>query len=171
MELTPIGPERTLSQMLVDGELDALFVPQEPPILHERDDIRRLFPDYKAVEKDYFARTGIFPIMHVVVIRREVYERNRWIAGSLYKAFCEAKTLAYEGFTDSSALRYMSPWLIQHAEQARELLGDDFWSYGLDVNREVLGKFLEYHHAQGLSPRLLDVDELFAPETLESFVI
>ena len=172
LDITAIPADRTLAEMLHTGEIDAFYGPRIPSSFYRGDGrVRRLFPDPVAAEKDYFARTGIFPIMHVVAIRREVYEANRWIAQSLLKAFSRARDLAYEAFLDASALRFMSPWLIQHAEADRALLGEDFWSYGLEPDRRVLATFLRYHHAQGLSPRLLAPEELFAPEALESFVI
>lgn len=172
LDVTPIPEDRTLADMLHTGEIDAFYGPRIPSSFHRGDGrVRRLFADPVAVEKDYFARTRIFPIMHIVVIRRELYEAHRWIAQSLVKAFTQAKDLAYEALLDSSALRFMSPWLIQHAECDRALLGDDFWSYGLNANRRVLERFLTYHCAQGLSPRPLTPDELFAPESLESFVM
>lgn len=171
-DLSAIPADRTLADMLHTGEIDAFYGPRMPSSFHAGDGrVRRLFSDPVAAEKEYFARTGIFPIMHVVAIRREVYEANRWIAQSLYKAFTQAKNLAYDAFLDSSALRFMSPWLIQHAEADRALLGEDFWSYGLEPNRRVLETFLRYHHAQGLSPERLHPDDLFAPESRESFVI
>lgn len=171
-DLSAIPADRTLADMLHTGEIDAFYGPRIPSSFHRGDGrVRRLFADPVAAEQDYFARTGIFPIMHVVVIRREVYEANRWVAQSLNKAFLQAKNVAYDALRDTSALRFISPWLIQHAEADRALLGEDYWSYGLDANRHVLAAFLRYHHAQGLSPRLLDPEELFVPEALESFVI
>jgi ABC-type nitrate/sulfonate/bicarbonate transport system substrate-binding protein len=171
-DITAIPPDRTLTDMLHTGEIDAFYGPRIPTSFYRGDGrVRRLFTDPMAAEKEYFARTRIFPIMHVVALRRDVYEADRWIAQSLYKAFTRAKNMANGAFLDASALRFMSPWLIQHAEADRALLGDDFWSYGLDANRRVLDTFLGYHHAQGLSPRRLSPEELFAPETLESFVI
>ncbi|HEY0889089.1 MAG TPA: hypothetical protein VGE38_05695 [Nocardioides sp.] len=171
-DLSAIPADRTLADMLHTGEIDAFYGPRIPSSFHAGDGrVRRLFSDPVAAEKEYFARTAIFPIMHVVAIRRDVYEADRWIAQSLYKAFTRAKDLAYDAFLDSSALRFMSPWLIQHAEADRALLGEDFWSYGLEPNRRVLETFLRYHHAQGLSPKCLRPDDLFAPESRESFVI
>ena len=171
-DIAPIPADRTLADMLHTGEIDAFYGPRVPSSFHRGDGrVRRLFEDPVAVEHDYYARTGIFPIMHVVVVRREVYDAHRWIAQSLLKAFTRAKDLAYDALRDASALRFMSPWLIQRAEADRALLGEDFWSYGLPANRGVLETFLGYHHEQGLSPRLLDPEELFAPESLESFVI
>ncbi|MFI5614473.1 ABC transporter substrate-binding protein [Amycolatopsis sp. NPDC051903] len=163
---------RTLSELLASGEIDALQSPRIPSSFGAGDGrVARLFPDTVAAEKEYYAATGIFPIMHVVVLRREVYERHPWVAQSLTKALTAAKNEAYERIYDASALRFMEPWFNQHVEDARRLLGDDYWSYGLDANRHVLDLFLRYHHEQGLSSRLRTAGELFAPESTESFVI
>jgi 4,5-dihydroxyphthalate decarboxylase len=172
LDIRPIPAGATLSRMLADGELDALQTPRVPSSFSSGDGrVRRLFDDVVAVERDYYAATGIFPIMHVVVLRSDVYERHRWIAQSLYKACVAARNEAYRRVYDASALRFMEPWLIQHIEQSRELLGDDFWSYGLSSNEKVLDVFLRYHHEQGLSKRRYDPADLFAPETAEAFVI
>jgi hypothetical protein len=172
LDIRPIPAGATLSQMLADGELDALQTPRVPSSFSSGDGrVRRLFDDVVTVERDYYAATGIFPIMHVVVLRSDVYERHRWIAQSLYKACVAARDEAYRRVYDASALRFMEPWLIQHIEQSRELLGDDFWSYGLSSNEKVLDVFLRYHHEQGLSKRRYDPADLFAPETAEAFVI
>jgi 4,5-dihydroxyphthalate decarboxylase len=170
--LRPIGPDQTLSGMIAEGEIDALHTARAPSTFFSRPDaVRRLFPDYVAAERDYFARTRIFPIMHVVVIRREVYEANPWVAQSLFKAFEQSKRLVYDDLAISAALKTMLPWQIAAVEEARSLLGPDWWSYGFAPNRHVLDTFLRYHHEQGLSPRRLEPEELFAPETLESFKI
>lgn len=167
-----IPADRTLSSMLVEGEIDALYAPRIPRPFAEGDPrVGRLFVDAVRAEKAYFATTGIFPIMHLVVIRRDVYDRHPWVAQSLYKAFVRAKAEALEGLYDSSALRFMLPWLNQHLEEARMVLGADYWSYGLQANHDVLATFLGYHHDQGLSPRRLQPDELFAPESTEAAVI
>ena len=133
--------------------------------------VRRLFADPVAAEKEYFAATGIFPIMHVVVVRRDVYERHPWVAQSLTKALHLAKRAAVDNIYDSSALRFMLPWLIPAVEEARALMGDDYWSYGLAANEATLSTFLRYHHEQGLSRRRYEPKELFAPEATEEFVI
>ncbi len=170
VESAPQG--RTLSQMLVDGELDALCTPRIPrPFATGDPRVRRLFPDVVAAERDYFVATGIFPIMHVVVVRRDVYERYPWVAQSLTKAFRLAKDRAMEALYDTSALRFMLPWLVPDLEFARQLLGEDYWSYGLDGNEHVLATFLRYHREQGLSAPGLAPHELFAPESLEAAVI
>lgn len=171
-DITRIAPHQTLSAMLVEGEIDALYTPRIPGPFVARDPrVHRLFPDTVATEKEYFADTGIFPIMHVVVVRRDVYDRHRWVAQSLYKALALAKQEALASLYDTSALRFMLPWLSQDLEQTRTLLGEDYWSYGLHANYDTLATFLRYHHEQGLSPRLLSPEHLFAPESTESFVI
>lgn len=172
IRVSPIGPTQTLSQMLYEGELDALYTARTPSSFLRGDGkVRRLFENYVEVERAYFRQTGIFPIMHVVVMRREVYEANRWIAQSLTKAFIAAQRLAYQDLQETAALKTMLPWLSAHVEDARRELGDDWWSYGLEKNWKVLETFTRYHHEQGLSPRKLDPAELFAPESLEAFRI
>ena len=172
LEIRPIPAGATLSQMLANGEIDALYTPRVPSPFRDRDPrVTRLFDDVVAVEKEYFAATGIFPIMHVVVIRRDVYERHRWVAQSLYKACQTARDDAYARIYDSSALRFMEPWLIQHLEESKQLLGQDYWSYGLAENEKALDVFLRYHHEQGLSRKRYEPADLFAAETSEAFVI
>ncbi len=172
VRISRIPEGRTLSAMLAEGEIDALYTPRIPsPFVSKDPRVRRVFADVVAAEKEYHAATGIFPIMHVVVVRRDVYERYPWVAQSLYKALLLAKREALANLYDSSALRFMLPWLNQHLEQAKDLLGEDYWSYGLDANVETLATFLRYHHEQGLSRRMLRPEELFAPESTESAVI
>lgn len=172
IRVEPIDATRTLSQMLAVGEIDALYSPRIPsPFAHGDPRVARLFPDVVQAEKDYFAATGIFPIMHVVVLRRDVYEAHPWVAQSLMKAFFRAKAEVFDRLYDSSALRFMLPWLNQYLEETRDLLGDDYWSYGLQGNREALDTFLRYHHEQGLSQRRVRPEELFAPESTEMFLI
>lgn len=172
-EVSAIPADATLSEMLYAGEIDALLSPRIPSSFGRRDGrVERLFPDTVAAEKTYFAATGIFPIMHVVVLRRAVYQRHRWVAQSLTKALTEAKERAYARIYDASALRFMEPWLNMHLEEARALLGQDYWSYGLGGrDRHTLATFLRYHHEQGLSRTPRTPEQLFAPESLESFVI
>jgi len=172
IKLRRIGPEQTLSRMLADGELDALVTARSPSTFHkEPDKVKRLFPNYVEVEKDYYRRTKIFPTMHTVVIRRDVYAKNPWVAQSLYKAFAEAKAKAYRLYDQTAALPAMVPWLVAELEEARREMGEDWWPYGLEPNRKVLETFLRYHHEQGLSQRRFAPDELFARETLKSFKV
>ena len=172
IRLKAIPGEKTLSRMLADGELDALVTARAPSTFHkEPDKVKRLFPNYVEVEKEYYRRTKIFPTMHTVVIRRDVYAKNPWIAQSLTKAFTEAKMRAYELYGQTAALPAMLPWLVSHMEDIRKEMGDDWWPYGLEPNRKALETFLRYHHEQGLSKRLFKPEELFARETLASFKV
>jgi 4,5-dihydroxyphthalate decarboxylase len=172
LSISRIPEDRTLAAMLAEGEIDALCTPRVPsPFAAGDPRVRRVFPDVIAAEKEYYAATGIFPVMHVVVIRRDVYDRHRWVAQSLYKALLAARDAAYENLYDTSALRFMLPWLTPQLEEARALLGRDYWSYGVEGNRETLETFLRYHHEQGLSSRRWRPEEIFAPESLESAVI
>lgn len=167
-----IGPQQTLSQMLRDGEIDALYTARMPSSFARGDGrVKRLFENYVDVERQYFRDTRIFPIMHTVAIRRDIYDANRWVAQSLVKAFAQAQRRAYDDLHETAALKTMLPWLTAHLEDARREMGDDFWPYGLAANRATLETFLRYHFEQGLSKRLLRPEELFAPESLESFKI
>jgi 4,5-dihydroxyphthalate decarboxylase len=125
--------------------------------------VRRLFPDYRAAEQDYYRRTGIFPIMHAVGIKRELLERHPWLAASVYKAFMQAKRLADAEFVEITALKIGLPWVAFEFDATREVMGEDFWSYGLDGNRKTLEAMARYSFEQGLAVRLLSVDEMFAP--------
>lgn len=170
--LETIGLAKTLSAMLAAGEIDALYSARVPSTFtNGGGKVRRLFENYPAIEQDYFSRTGIFPIMHVIAIRRDVYERSPWIAQSLLKAFSRAKEIAFDQLSDSGALFCMLPWLARHLAETRDVMGADFWPYGLERNTRTLETFLRYSYEQGLSKRLLKPEEIFAPESLESFRI
>ena len=171
IRVQPIGAMQTLSAMLASGEIDALYTARMPSTFANGGGVRRLFEDFPQVEAQYFRDTGIFPIMHTVVIRRDVYEQHHWVAQSLYKAFVAAQRQNYDDLYVTAALKASLPWLTAHVEETRALMGDDFWPYGLDRNRRTLETFLRYHHEQGLSKRLLQPEQLFAPEAMESFKI
>ena len=172
IKVQPIGENETLSAMLRDGGIDALYTARMPSTYRTAPDrVKRLFESYVEVEQAYYRKTRIFPIMHTVVIRRALYEQHPWIAMSLYKAFVQAQREAYDDLYVTAALKTMLPWLTRHVEEARALMGDDYWSYGFAPNREVLDTFLRYHHEQGLSKTRLQPEQLFAPETMESFKI
>jgi 4,5-dihydroxyphthalate decarboxylase len=171
VRIEPIPAGETLAAMLGDGRIDAFQGPRVPSSFVPGGPVRRLFADPVAAEKQYFADTGIFPIMHVVALRRDVYEKHPWVAQTLTKALLLAKQRAAAELYDSSALRFMLPWLIPGLEETRALLGEDYWSYGLEANRHVLETFLRYHSEQGLSRRQYAPEELFAPEATEAFVI
>jgi len=172
IKVQPIGPGQTLSRMLAEGDIAALQTARMPSSYLAGDGrVRRLFDDYVEVERDYYRRTRIFPIMHTVVIRRELYRQYPWVAQSLFKAFCAAQRETYADLAQTAALKAMLPWLTAHLEDTRREMGEDFWPYGFAPNRATLETFLRYHHEQGLSKRRLAPEELFAPETLESFRI
>jgi 4,5-dihydroxyphthalate decarboxylase len=134
--------------------------------------VRRLFPDARAAEENYYRQTQIFPIMHVVAIRREVYQRSRWLARSLVKAFAQARDLAFSGLDETASLPYVLPWVYQEIGRVRALMGDNYWSYGLTTaNRIVLGTFLRYAREQGLAKDDIEPGDLFAPETRDALAI
>ncbi len=170
IKVQSIPHDKTLSQMLRDGEIDALHTARAPST-YDGVNVVRLFENYPEVEREYWRKTRIFPIMHTVAIRREVYEKNRWIAQSLFKAFAEAQRRTYEDLRETAALKSMVPWLTSVIDDTRREMGDDYWPYGLDANRDTLSTFLRYHHQAGLSKTLLKPEDLFAPETLEAFKI
>jgi 4,5-dihydroxyphthalate decarboxylase len=160
-----LPPGATLEGMLEAGALDALLSIYIPSLFLEGSPrIARLFPNFKEVEQDYYRRTRIFPIMHVVVLRADVYKDHPWAARSIYQAICAAKDLAVTGLYDTDALQLSLPWLLDHVEEAWRVLGHDFWSYGLEPNRPTLAALGRFVHEQGLSPRTVVPDELFAPD-------
>jgi 4,5-dihydroxyphthalate decarboxylase len=160
ISVEPIGPGKTLSTMLAEGELDAIYSASQPSCLGRVPGIRHLFENFVDVEKDYYRRRRIFPIMHTVVIRRAVYERHPWIARSLTKAFTEALRLAYEDLRHRNALKVMLPWLAEHLESTVDVLGEGYWDYGLEANRHVLETFARYSRQQGLASRVRTAEEI-----------
>src|SRR5215467_3014254 len=173
VQVTGCPEGRTLADMLVTGELDALYTPRVPrPYLAGDPRVGRLFPDARAAEESYYRQTQIFPIMHVVVIRREVYQRSRWLASSLVKAFTQARDLAFSGLDETASMPYVLPWVYQEIGRVRALMGDDYWSYGLNpANLLVLSTFLRYAREQGLADDGIEPEDLFAPETRDELAI
>lgn len=170
--LHPIPGDKTLSAMLANGEIDALITARAPAsFFQNHPDVGRLWPDYKEVEMDYFKRTKLFPIMHTVAIKQEVYDASPWVAQSLYKAFCEAKQLSHEFLTKLSHLRYMLPWLIPDYNQTIAVMGEDYWPYGVEANRVALEAITQYSYEQGLSSHKFALEELFASSTYEEFKV
>jgi 4,5-dihydroxyphthalate decarboxylase len=170
ISIRSIPPHATLNQMLKDGELDALVTARPPSSFQEHNSsVIRLFKDYKADEIAYYRKTGIFPPMHCVALRRDVYERDRWMARSLYKAFVEAKKLASFENMFMGHLLVSLPFLHHYVEETAQIFGDkDPWVYGIDENRKTVETLVQYSHEQGLIPRRYAIEELFAPETLDS---
>ena len=162
----------TISQLLADGKIDGFIAPR-PPMLPAggHPHIGWLFSDPVAAAKDYFKRTKIFPIMHLLGIRRELAEQNPWLPAAALKAFEKAKAAAIGHLRDTSATKVTLPFVEESFKAARELMGDDFWAYGVEPNRKTLETFLRRHHGEGLSARLVSVDEMFHPSTYESFKI
>jgi 4,5-dihydroxyphthalate decarboxylase len=172
IRIEPIGDDRTLAQMLVSGEIDALYTPRTPaPFAQGRPEVRRLFPDPAREEERYFSRTRVFPIMHTVVLRRALYQEHRWLARAFFKAFEQARRRAMDGIDETATVKYMVPWLAEEVARTRRVIGEDYWPYGAAPNQPCLETFLRYSFEQGLAGRLLTPAELFAPETLEEFVI
>lgn len=168
--VSSIAPGKCLSHMLAKGEIDAIYTAPQPST-YDKDKVVRLFPNFKQVEADYYKRTGIHPIMHVVVIKREVYEKNPWVAKNLMKAFAKSMALAREDIAERAALAFMLPWLEDHLDETRELMGDNYWVDGFDANRHVIDKFCQYSFDQGLARKRFQPEELFAKETLETFAV
>ena len=170
MEEAPQG--RTISQLLQEGEIDAFIAPRVPGVAGKRPaNVGWLFPDPVAAGRDYYQRTGIFPIMHVTGVRRTLVEQHPWLPAAVLKAFEQAKTKCLEELEDTATAKCTLPFVEEQLRAARELMGRDFWSYGLAPNRKVLESFLRHHHAQGLSSRRVTPEELFHPSTHETFTI
>jgi 4,5-dihydroxyphthalate decarboxylase len=162
-------PGSTLGDLLVAGSIDALFAPHTPEVFHARRlEVVRLWPDHRKVETDWYRRTGLFPIMHLVVIRRDVYEAEPWIARSLFKAFCEAKARAMARLRFTGTLAAMVPWLVAEFEAAQDLFGKRYWPYGVEANRPELETAIRWARGQGIARRDLTIEELFASETLDA---
>lgn len=162
--------EATLNDMLVNGQIDGFIGPRWTRCFDEGHPlVSRLFDDSIAVASEYFQRTGIFPIMHLVGIRRSLVDQHPWLPGALIKAFSEAKDIAQEALNDTSATKVSMPFVEDNLKIVKELMGDDFWSYGVQKNVNVLEAFCEMHFEQGLSPRKLSVDELFHPSAYEAY--
>jgi 4,5-dihydroxyphthalate decarboxylase len=160
LDFVPEGD--TLERMMVEGRLDALLSIYIPKLFEEGwEGIERLFPDFKAAEKDYYARTGIFPIMHTIALRADVVRDHPWVPASLYAAFCEARDIALEGLWDTDALRLALPWLIDHVEEAWRVFGKDSWAYGMKANRPALEALGRYVHEQHFSPRVVRPEEIW----------
>jgi 4,5-dihydroxyphthalate decarboxylase len=153
---------QTLEAMFDAGELDALlslYIPQS--FLERKPHVARLWPNFKEVEQDYYRRTKIFPIMHTVVLRKDVHAAHPWAAANLYRAFCAARDIAIDGLYDTDALRVALPWLIDHVEENWRVFGKDFWPYGIEANRPTWTAIGQYVHEQGLAPRAVLPEELF----------
>jgi 4,5-dihydroxyphthalate decarboxylase len=168
VDIQPIGDDKTLVGMLRDGELDALFTARAPSsFVNGEPHIARLFPNTRAAEQAYYKKTGLFPIMHLVGIRKTLAEKYPWLATSVYKAFCEAKARAMIDLRDVNALMVTLPWLEAETNETMALMGEDFWKYGIAENLPEIEALTQYIHEQGLADRKVKVEELFHPSTFE----
>jgi 4,5-dihydroxyphthalate decarboxylase len=164
-----IKPGQTLSDMLASGEVDAALLHQVPACFTaETTGAKRMFPDYKRAEIEYYRRTGIHPIMHCVVLRKDVYRNNPWALKSLYKALLSSRQKTIEALSDNGALSAMVPFLPSAMDETREIFGENFWPYGIKANRATLEKLVLYAYQQGLTRRLLSIDELFGENLQDS---
>jgi 4,5-dihydroxyphthalate decarboxylase len=168
LDLQTLPAGETLVGALREGKLDALFTARAPSsFLNGEPHIARLFPDTRAAEKAYFQKTGLFPIMHLVGLRRDLSESHAWLPVSLYKAFLEAKALAMTDLLDVNALMVTLPWLTAEAADTMAVMGRDFWKYGVHENLPEIEALTSYAHEQGLTDRKVKVEELFYPSTFE----
>jgi 4,5-dihydroxyphthalate decarboxylase len=165
IEQAPPGTE--LGDMLEAGELDFLMTANNPLSFRRgAPNVKRLFPNYIEMEKDFYKRTQIYPIMHTVVIRRDIYERDPWIAMSMYKALCQAKDYACRWIMEGGSAKVTSAWLQPLIEEEQSIIGKDWFPYGILKNRPTLDAMLEYIYEQGLAHRRLKIEDLFVPSTL-----
>ena len=167
IDLQPIPNDETLAQQLDEGKIDGLISALAPSCFKRNPMVRRLFTDYRAVEEDYFRRTGIFPIMHVVGIRKSLLEKHPWLAVNTYLAFLEAKRICYRDMEKIGHVFTTLPWPVEELERARELMGDDFWSYGVQQNAREIEAVTRYAYEQKLTPRRLTAEDLFVPSTFD----
>jgi 4,5-dihydroxyphthalate decarboxylase len=166
-----IPEDRTLSEMLDTGEIDAVITPLLPSVYSPRAPrVRRLFPNFREVERAYYKKTGIFPIMHTVVIKTSLYEKHPWVAQSLYKAFRNSRDEAIRRLHDTNALRISLPWVVAEAEESEVTFTDgDFWPYGVEPNRKTIQALIDYLRQQDLLERDVKIEELFAANTFDMY--
>jgi 4,5-dihydroxyphthalate decarboxylase len=154
---------KSLNQLLEDGGIDAMITASIPEPYGRNPSIERLFPNFREVEAEYFRRTKIFPIMHVLAIKRSVYEQHPFVATSLFNACCEARAMAIAKMRDVGALRFMLPWMVADFHEIDQVFGNEFWPYGVDENRPTLDALLTYLYEQAMISRRVSIEELFVP--------
>ena len=164
------GPNDTLNQMLADGEIDGFIGPRWPKCFNEgHPHVGRLFSDSISAAESHYQQTGIFPIMHVLGVRRTLAAEHPWLPGALLKGFSQAKAIAQAALNDTSAAKVTMPFVEDNLDRAKRLIGPDYWSYGIPENAKVLDAFFDLHFRQGLSPRRVTIEEAFHPATLEVY--
>lgn len=162
------GGQGSLEEALLNGAIDALMAARMPEAYRRRQGLRRLLADSRALEQAYFHQTGLFPIMHTVVVKGELYRRHPWLGSALMTAFCAAKQQALDSLYDTTALTCTLPWLVEELEATRQLMGNDFWADGFRAGRHNADTLLRYLHEQGLTGRRLQPEDLFAPNLLDT---
>lgn len=168
VELESIPKDQTLTQWLEEGKIDALLSARAPScFLRGAPNVDRLFPNYPEIERAYFGKTGIFPIMHIIGIRRGLYEKHPWLAVNVYNAFVKAKAICMEELNQIGHLHASLPWPVAAYNEAVEVMGADYWSYGVDANAKVIDTITRYSHEQGMSERRVTAEDLFAPSTFD----
>lgn len=167
IDLQPIPGDETLNGMLDRGDLDGMISARAPSCLESNEKVVRLFPNYRADEEAYFAKTGMFPIMHLVAIRRSLVEQHPWLPLNLYKAYLEAKNICYRHLGEVGHLHTTLPWPVDEFAKAQALMGEDYWRYGVAENAKEVEAMTRYAFEQGLTARKLEAQDLFAPSTLE----
>ncbi len=163
IDLVQNNSGKSLNQLLEDGDIDAMVTASIPEPYGRNPVVQRLFPNFREVEAEYFKRTRIFPIMHVLAIKRSVYEKHPFVATSLYNACCEARAMAIAKMRDVGALRFMLPWLVADFHEIDQVFGNEFWPYGVEENRPTLEALMTYLHEQAMIPRTIPIEELFVP--------
>ena len=169
IDLQSIPKDETLSEHLNDGRLDAVISARAPSCYHSNDEVVRLFPDYKTAEQAYYTKTGMFPIMHLIGIKRSIVEKHPWLPVNVYNAFVKAKQLCYEEMEQVGHLAHTMPWPVFELEQVRKLMGADHWKYGALENEKEISAMTRYSFEQGISARKLEAEDLFAESTFELF--
>jgi 4,5-dihydroxyphthalate decarboxylase len=161
LRYTPVK-EKSLTDLLLAGEIDAMICARPPRLFEEGDTrIRRMFQDFRPVEEEYWRETGIFPIMHTIALRKDVVEANPWVPLNLFKAFEEAKRRSITRALDGNICRFPIPWCFDYAEKSRQTFGNDFWPYGIERNRKTLEAFVRYANEQGVAHRPVTLEELY----------
>jgi 4,5-dihydroxyphthalate decarboxylase len=167
IELVSLPKDQTLAGQLDAGKLDAVISARAPSCYHTNDKVDRLFPNYKQDEEEYFRKTGMFPIMHMVGIRRSLVEKHPWLPVNVYVAFLKAKKLCYEELAEVGHLFTTMPWPVFEFQRVRELMGEDYWRYGIDENAKEIEAMTRYSFEQGLSARKLTAEDIFAHSTFD----
>ncbi|MCX4157586.1 MULTISPECIES: ABC transporter substrate-binding protein [Paraburkholderia] len=169
IRIEPIGAEQTLSRMLDAGDIDAVIAPKPPSCFGRNERVRRLFPDFRSDEEAWFGKTGLFPPMHMLGIRRTLVEQHPWLPVNVYAAFRKSRDLALAELAVTDTLRVMHPWITSEFERVKSVMGDDYWRYGVKENRADLDTLQRYARSDGLIQEAVPMERLFATSTFDRF--